>query len=48
MIGSEITLLQQTEEEKVQLAQKLLGLCTSVLKVNEISKVQNFYIAFSE
>lgn len=30
------TKLKETDEEKVQLAQKLLGLCTSVLKVCEM------------
>ena len=44
MIDSEINSLQQTEEEKVQLAQKLLGLCTSVLKVTERSKVRGHYV----
>ncbi|CAB4320695.1 unnamed protein product [Prunus armeniaca] len=34
----EVNLLQETEEEKLQLAQKLLGLCTSVLKAAGITK----------
>jgi kinesin family protein 15 len=34
-LNSQLDLPQETEEEKVQLAHKLLGLCTSVLKVCE-------------
>lgn len=42
MVDVKLNLLQETEEEKVQLAQKLLGLCTSVLKVREnMIKVHN-------
>lgn len=48
MVDVKLNPLQETEEEKVQLAQKLLGLCTSVLKVREnMIKVHNhnLYIA---
>lgn len=33
--AKQLNLQQETEEEKVQIAQRLLGLCTSVLKVRE-------------
>lgn len=33
IIITQVNLQQETEEERLQLAQKLVGLCTSILKV---------------
>lgn len=35
--NNQVNLQQETEEERLQLAQKLVGLCTSILKVGRVS-----------